>query len=53
MTNLEDEVRLAGKAKEVLEHEAFRHAFNTVEQALLAAMNGTPFENDKTKPFNP
>ena len=49
MTNLEEEVRLSGKAKEVLEHEAFRHAFNTVEHALLAAMNGTPIENDKMK----
>lgn len=49
MTNLEEEVRLAGKAKEVLQHEAFKYAFGTVEQALLAAMNGTPIENDKMK----
>lgn len=49
MMELEDEVRLAGKAKEVLEHEAFKYAFRTVEEALLAAMNATPIENDKMK----
>lgn len=49
MKNLEDEVRLAGKAKEVLDHEAFKYAFGTVENALLAAMNATPIENDKMK----
>lgn len=47
--SLEDEVRLAGKAKQVLEHEAFKYAFNTVETALLSAMNATPIENDKLK----
>ena len=46
---LDDEVRLAGKAKEVLEHEAFKHAFSMVETALLAAMNATPIENDRMK----
>ena len=49
MNHLEDEVRLAGKAKDVLEHEAFKYAFGTVEKALLAAMNGTPIEDDKMK----
>lgn len=47
--NLEDEVRLAGKAKDVLQHEAFKYAYNTVRDALLAAMEATPIENDKMK----
>jgi hypothetical protein len=45
----ENEIRLAGKAQEVLEHEAFKHAFSTVENALLTAMTATPIENDKMK----
>ena len=49
MTQLEDEVRLAGKAKDVLQHEAFKYAFSTVRDALLAAMEATPIENDKMK----
>lgn len=47
--NLEDEVRLAGKARDVLEHEAFKYAYNTVKEALLSAMEATPIENDKMK----
>lgn len=46
---LADEIRLAGKASEVLDSDAFKAAFKQVDDALLAAMKNAPIENDKLR----
>lgn len=45
----EDEIRRAGRSKEVLENEIFKEAFDTVEQALLAGIRAAAFTDDKLR----
>jgi hypothetical protein len=46
---LENEIRQAGKAKEVLEHEAFKAAVQQVEEALLGGMRAAAITDDKMR----
>lgn len=46
---LNEEVRLAGKAGDVLKSEAFKHAFNTIEEALLGAMRSSAIQDEKLR----
>ena len=45
----EEELIRAGKAKEVLEHEMFKEAFNEIESALLRGIRQTAFTDEKTR----
>jgi len=47
--SLSDEIRLAGKAKDVLQSEAFKAAFNRVEEALLGAMKSSPIADERLR----
>lgn len=42
---LEEEVRLGAKAAELLNNEAFKKAFNTVEEALLLGIKQSAFKD--------
>ena len=46
---LAEEIRLAGKAENVLQSEAFKAAFNQVEQALLGAMKASPIADERLR----
>lgn len=46
---LAEEIRLAGKAENVLKSEAFKTAFNHVEQALLGAMKSAPIADERLR----
>lgn len=46
---LNEEVRLAGKAENVLKSEAFKAAFNQVEQALLGAMRSAAIADERLR----
>lgn len=46
---LSDEVRLAGKAENVLKSEAFKAAFDRVEEALLGAMKSSPIADERLR----
>lgn len=47
--NEADEIRLAGKAENVLQSEAFKAAFAQVEQALLGAMKAAPIADERLR----
>lgn len=49
MNQLEEEVRLAGKAREVLDSDAFRASVDQVEKALLGAMKSAAIVDDKLR----
>lgn len=46
---LAEELRLAGKAKDVLSSEAYKAAFRQVEEALLGAMKSAAISDDKLR----
>ena len=46
---LNDELRLAGKAREVLDNDAYKAAFNQIESALLGAMRSAAIVDDKSR----
>lgn len=46
---LAEEIRMAGKAENVLKSEAFKAAFNQVEQALLGAMRSSPIADERLR----
>lgn len=48
-SRIADELRKAGRAKEVLENEAFTEAVNQVEQALLHGMRQAGMADDKLR----
>lgn len=41
----EDEIRRAGKAKEVLENEMFKESFQAIEEGLLTGIRTTAFKD--------
>ena len=45
----EDELRQAGKAREVLENEAFKEAFNEIEAAILRGLRQTAFKDSELR----
>ena len=44
-----EEMRLAGKAENVLKSEAFKAAFSQVEEALLGAMKSSPIADERLR----
>jgi hypothetical protein len=46
---LADEIRAAGKAREVLENVAFKDAASKIEQALLMGMRNAAISDDKLR----
>lgn len=46
---LEEELRMSGKAKEVLKNEAFKAACNKIDQALLAGMRNSAIRDSKLR----
>ena len=46
---LAEEIRLAGKAKEVLKNPAFKQAAEKISQALLAGMRRAGIADEKTR----
>lgn len=45
----EEEIRRAGKAREILEAEVFKAAFASIEEALLSGMRRTAFSDEKLR----
>jgi len=43
--SLDEEVRLAGKSREVLTNDAFKHAFGEIEQSLLDGIKRCPLKD--------
>lgn len=46
---LEEEIRRAGKAREILTNEIFKEAFRDIEAALLAGIRQAAFTDDKMR----
>ncbi len=44
MSNLDDEIRMAGKADEILNNDAFKAAFSGIEEALLLGIRQSAFK---------
>lgn len=42
---INDELRMAGKAREVLENEAFKGAVKSIEEALLIGLRNSAFKD--------
>ena len=49
MTDLEEEVRDGGKAKQVLENEIFQRAVKTLEEAFLVGIRQSAFKDEKLR----
>lgn len=47
--SLEEEVRLGGKAAEVLNNEAFKRAVNAIEDALLLGIRQSAFKDSELR----
>ena len=45
----EEEIIRAGKAKEILQAELFKEAFQTIEAALLAGIRASAFTDEKLR----
>jgi len=45
----EEEIRRAGRAKEVLGNEIFKEAFQTIEDSLLAGIRASAFTDEKLR----
>lgn len=45
----DEEIRRAGQAREILEAEMFKEAFQTIENALLAGIRASAFTDEKLR----